>query len=373
MIIGVDGNEANVKNKVGTGQYTYSLLSQWQEKASVNNQFRIYLNSPARPEMPAENKYFRYSIFGPAKFWTQFALPIKLLFEKNKPDVFFSPAHYAPRFCPIKSVVTVHDLAYLTHPQDFRQKDFQQLKNWTKYSVNQADKVIAVSENTKKDLKKFYRLPAEKISVVYNGYDRNRFHLNLSAGETKKVQKKYHLPEKYLAFLGTLQPRKNIKSLIKAMPAVSQKFPETKLVIIGKKGWLYSDIFSLIENLNLKKSVVFTGFAPDEDVPYLLQGAQLFILPSLYEGFGITVAEAMACGTPVLVSKVSSLPEVAGQAGLFIENPQDEKEIGRKINKILGDKNLAEKLSQRGLRQAEKFSWKKCAQETLNVIKTASV
>ena len=369
MIIGIDGNEANVKNKVGTGQYTYSLLSQWQKKASVNNEFRIYLNSPTRPEMPSETKYFHYLVFGPAKFWTQFALPIKLFLEKNKSDVFFSPAHYAPRFCLIKSVLTIHDLAYLTHPKDFRRKDLQQLKSWTKYSVNRADKVIAVSENTKKDLKKFYRLPAEKINVVYNGYDRSRFHLNLSTEKTREIDKKYHLPEKYIVFLGTLQPRKNIKTLIKAMPAISQKFPEIKLVVIGKKGWLYSDIFSLVENLNLEKSVIFTDFIPDNEVPYILSGAKLFCLPSLYEGFGITVLEAMACGTPVLVSKVSSLPEVVGQAGLFIKNPQDEKEIGRKINKILGDKNLVKKLSQKGLKQVEKFSWKKCAEETLKIIK----
>lgn len=368
MIIGIDGNEANVKNKVGTGQYTYYLLGEWHNQARETQQFWVYLSTPPREEMPKETKYFRYLTFGPKKFWTQLALPIKLFLQRQKPDVFFSPAHYAPRFCPMPSVVTIHDLAYLTHPQEFKKRDLNQLKSWTRYSVKKADRVIAVSKNTKKDLEKFYDVKPDKITVVYNGFDNNRFHQHLSKTKIKKTLSIYNISGDYLVFLGTLQPRKNVTSLIKAMPKITKEHPNVKLVVIGKKGWLYSEIFSLVEKLNLKDQVIFTGFVPDEDVPYLLTGAQLFVLPSLYEGFGITVLEAMAVGTPVMASHVSSLPEVVGEAGILIENPKNYAEIAQKANEVLENKDYANKLVEAGLKQSEKFSWTKCAKETLRVM-----
>lgn len=371
MLIGVDGNEANVLNRVGTGQYTYYLLKHWQKIASTKNSFRIYLSSPPGSWLPKENSYFSYFVFGPSKFWTQLALPIKLFFEKNKPDVFFSPAHYAPRFSPIKTVVAIHDLAYLIHPKEFKKKDQQQLTAWTKYSVKQAQKIIAVSQNTKDDVVKFYQLPEKKITVIYNGFDQHRFHTNLAKNTSQKVKEKYQIEGDFLVYLGTLQPRKNLESLIKALPEIINKHPQIKLVVIGKKGWLYSTIFSLVESLNLTKAVVFTDFVPDDEVPFLIASAKVFVLPSLYEGFGITVLEAMACGVPVVVSKVSSLPEVVDEAGLYIDNPKNYAQIAQQINRILADEKLAEELAKKGLAQAKKFSWEKCAKETLEAIKTA--
>ncbi|MGI6278865.1 MAG: glycosyltransferase family 4 protein [Patescibacteria group bacterium] len=369
MLIGVNGNEANIINRVGTGQYTYYLLKHWQKLASPKNSFKIYLSSAPGSWLPKETAHFTYAIFGPGKFWTQLALPAKLFFEKDKPDVFFSPAHYAPRFCSIKSVVAIHDLAYLTHPKEFKKRDQKQLTAWTKYSVNQAQKIIAVSQNTKQDLLRFYQLPEKKIAVVYNGFDQNRFHTNLAKSTSQKVKDKYQIKGDYLVYLGTLQPRKNLESLIKALPEIANKNPQIKLVIIGKRGWLYSTIFSLVEALGLEKKVIFTDFVPDEEVPFLIAGAKAFVLPSLYEGFGITALEALACGVPVVVSKVSSLPEVVGEAGLYIDNPKNYAQIAQQVNKILASKKLAEDLIKKGLEQARKFSWENCAKETLEEIK----
>lgn len=371
MLIGVNGNEANVTNRVGTGQYTHYLLKHWQKIASPKNTFRIYLSSSPGNWLPKETVHFKYSVFGPGKFWTQLALPIKLIFKKDRPEVFFSPAHYAPRLCPTKSVVAIHDLAYLTHPKEFKKKDRQQLTSWTKYSVRQAQKIIAVSQNTKNDLIKFYQLPEEKIVVVYNGFDQNRFHTNLAKSTGQKIKEKYRVEGDYLVYLGTLQPRKNLESLIKALPEIISQHPKIKLVVIGKKGWLYSTIFSLVENLGLQEKVIFTDFVPDEEVPFLIAGARVFILPSLYEGFGITVLEAMACGVPVVVSKASSLPEVVGEAGLYIDNPKNYAQIAQQVNKILSGEKLAEELVKKGLVQTRKFSWEKCAQETLEAITNA--
>ena len=372
MIIGVDGNEANVSRRVGTGQYTLSLLKEWQKTASPVVRFLIYLSSPPNPWMPPKTSYFSYLVFKPKKFWTQLALPVKLFLQKEKPNVFFSPAHYLPRLTPpkVKKVVTIHDLAYYYYPQEFKRNDLWQLKNWTRYSVRKADQIIAVSENTKKDIVKFYHLSRSKISIVYNGYDTNRFYHPIPLSRIKKVKRKYHLKENedYVIYLGTLQPRKNIENLIKAIPQVSQRFNKLKWVIAGKKGWLYQSIFSLAKKLNIEKKLIFTDFVPDEEIPSLLAGAKLFVLPSFYEGFGITAIEAMACGTPVLVSHNSSLPEVVGRAGKYIENPQNYSEIAQKIEEILSDENLRKKLISKGLERVKKFSWQKCAQETLEVL-----
>ncbi|MBP8591214.1 glycosyltransferase family 4 protein [Candidatus Shapirobacteria bacterium] len=375
MIIGVDGNEANSEKRVGVGQYSLALLSFWQKWADEENQFRIYLHRLPQKDLPAPTPYFSYLSFGPQRFWTQFALPAKLYLQKEKPAVFFSPAHYSPRFSPLPTVLTIHDLAFFYYPKEFKTRDLWQLKRWTAYSVKKAQKVIAVSQNSKKDLIRFYHLPEEKIKVVYNGYDQQRFSFPQNKREIGRVRRKYQTGADYLLYVGTLQPRKNIISLIKAFPFIlnqDQRRRKTlKLVIAGKKGWLYENLFATVRELKLTPKVIFTDFVPDEDLPYLLGGARLFILPSLYEGFGLTALEAMACGAPVLVSKNSSLPEVVGKAGIYLENPEDLTEISQKVGQILDNRDLAETLREKGLKQAQKFSWEKCAHETLTVIQSS--
>ena len=377
MIIGVDGNEANTEKRVGVGQYSLALLGFWQKWANKENQFWVYLHGPANKKvLPPPCPYFSYLSFGPQRFWTQFALPAKLYFQKEKPSVFFSPAHYSPRFSPIPTVLTIHDLAFFYYPKEFKTRDLWQLKRWTAYSVKKAQKIIAVSQNSKNDLIRFYGLPEEKISVVYNGYDRERFSPKKNKREIGRVRKKYQTGADYLLYVGTLQPRKNIISLIKAFPFIlnqDQRRRKTlKLVVAGKKGWLYENLFSAVRELKLTEKVIFTDFVPDEDLPYLLSGAKLFVLPSLYEGFGLTALEAMACGAPVLVSKNSSLPEVVGEAGLYLENPEDLQEISQKVGQILDNRDLAASLAKKGLEQAQKFSWEKCARQTLDLIQKTS-
>ena len=305
MIIGVDGNEANTEKRVGVGQYSLALLGFWQKWANKENQFWVYLHGPANEKiLPPPRPYFSYLPFGPQKFWTQFALPAKLYFQKEKPGVFFSPAHYSPRFSPIPTVLTIHDLAFFYYPQEFKTRDLWQLKRWTAYSVKKARQIIAVSQNSKKDLIRFYRLPDEKISVVYNGYDRERFSPKKNKREIGRARKKYQTGADYLLYVGTLQPRKNIISLIKAFPSIlnqDQRRRKTlKLVIAGKKGWLFEPLFARVHELGLDERVHFLGFVADEDLPALFSGALAFVLPSLYEGFGFPVLEAMACGCPVV-------------------------------------------------------------------------
>lgn len=173
MIIGIDGNEANVREKVGVSVYTLELLRYFKKRASEKQKFVIYLRAEPQNDLPKENTFFRYEVIKSPALWRDIFLPAKL-YTSIRPDVFFSPAHYTPRFCPVPTVVTIHDLAYEYYPEEFRKNDLIKLKNWTKHAVKNASQVIAVSENTKRDIIKFYKVPEEKIAVVYNGFNKSK-------------------------------------------------------------------------------------------------------------------------------------------------------------------------------------------------------
>ena len=367
MLIGIDGNEANVFEKVGANVYAWNILQQLYQKSQKDSlQFKIYLKNKPLLDFPPENQNWRYEIFGPRKLWTQWRLPLQLFLKKPKPNVFFTPGHYAPRFSPIPTVISIMDLAFLKFPQDFREQDLQQLKSWTAYSVKNTSHILTISKNTKKDIVQCYGIEPNKITVTYPGYDRKRFKVQ-SATQLAKLKTKYEIKGDYLIYIGTLQPRKNVVRLIEAFSTLNS--PNLKLVIVGKKGWLYEDIFKTTQRLNLDQQVIFTNFIPEKELPILLRGARAYVLPSLYEGFGIPVVEAMACEVPVVVSKVSSLPEIVGQAGVYIDNPESIKSIFEALKKVLKfSKKEKRRLIAKGLKQVQQFSWEKCAQKTLEIL-----
>lgn len=362
MTIGLDGNEANVKNRVGSGQYAFSML---QEFARVKNKnFVVYLKEKPVPDLPKESVNFKYKVFGPKKLWTQFALPIKLTIG-NKPDIFFTLGHYGPRFSATPYAVTIFDLSYLYYPELFNKDDLYQLTSWSKYSINSAKHIFAISQSTKEDVVKKYKIDPTKITVTYMGFNRKLFKPQPESAITQ-AKAKYKIKGEYIIFVGTLQPRKNIERLVEAF---SQIKGDTKLVIVGKKGWMYDHIFSKVKKLNLESRVIFTDFVPETDLPALISGAKLYTLPSLYEGFGIPVIEAQSCGTPVVVSNTSSLPEVVGESGIKVD-PNSTISIKQGIEKVLTSPTLASELRQKGFKNALKFSWQKCATETLKVLES---
>ena len=397
MIIGVDGNEANVKNRVGTGQYAFELLKQFAKdlpagKAGKKHQFLIFLKDQPLYDLPSETINFKYKVFGPKKFWTQFALPIKLTFglpggkAGSKPNVLFSTAHYLPRFCPVPTVVTIHDLSFLHYPEMFRKSDLYQLKIGSQYSINHATHIIAVSQTTKDDIVKNYQVDSAKITVTYEGYDQSRFKPQ-SESDINRMKKKYQIDGDYIIFVGTLQPRKNLERLIEAFASIvhsSQlivngekktvnREPLTdnlSLVIAGKKGWLYDSIFAKVKELNLSQRVIFTGYVPDEDIPVLISGAKAYVLPSLWEGFGIPVIEAQACGVPVIVSNASSLPEIVKDSGILVD-PKSVKSIADGIKKVLTNDRTRSDLVKKGFTNIKRFSWQNCAKQTLEVLEKA--
>lgn len=367
MKIGIDGNEANIKNRVGSNIYAFEVL--WHlYKLNTSDIYNIYLrNKPL--DLPPERKNWHYQVFGPQICWTQFALPLKLYLGKEKPDVFFTPGHYAPRFCPCPSVISILDTSYLLFPNYFRKHDLYQLKNWSSYSIKKARKIITISQSSKKDLLKYYQVNENKIEVIYPGFDKERFYLNLDQNKTAEISKKYGLVNPYILFVGTLQPRKNVIRLVEAFEKLATQYANLNLVIVGKKGWIYDKTIKRINSSPQKDKIKLIGFVEDKDLPYIYKKASCFVLPSLYEGFGIPVAEAQSVGIPVVISNNSSLPEVAGEAGILID-PYNINSIAQGLNKALTlNPKEKEDIISNGLEQVKKFSWEKCAEQIYNEIK----
>jgi len=363
MTIGIDGNEANVACKVGVSVYTSNLLHYFKSQSGENLQFIIYLRKPPLPDMPASSSFFKYEIVWGPLLWSQFFLPFHLWLYKlrgNSLNSFFSPAHYIPRWCPFKTVVTIHDLSYLYFPAEFLKKDLYQLKNWTKYSLQHATKIIAVSKTTKKDIMHEYHMPDEKVTVIYNGYN----HRQTSSSSPLP---KNNFP--YFLYIGTLQPRKNLNVLIAAFSQFHKTHPNYKLILAGKKGWLYESIFKQAEQLNMQESIVFPGFVTDEEKDSLYTHAAAFILPSLYEGFGIPLLEAMAHGCPVISSFSSSLPEVGGEACLYFD-PKNSADLVEKMTFLTTNVEMTKDLIRKGKKRIESFSWNETGKNTLHILQS---
>ncbi len=330
MLIGIDGNEANNKDRVGIGQFAFGVISAL-EKTDKKNSYLIYLKAPPVEDLPKERPRWKYLVFGPKKYWTQFALPLKLFTQKEKLAVFYSPSHYAPRFSPVPTVISLMDLWHHRHPEQFDKKDLYQLTKWEGYSVKKAKHIITISEFSKREIVDIYKLSENRITVAYPGFTNFQFSiLNFKSNFNSKILKvknKYGIKGDYLLYLGTLQPKKNIEGLIRAFAllVIKHQSPIT-LVIAGKKGWLYEKIFELVKELKLENKVIFNGFVGEEEKPFLLAGAKLFVFPSLYEGFGLPVLEAMQCGVPVLASRVTSIPEL-GVDAVHYADPYDPVDI----------------------------------------------
>lgn len=373
MLIGIDGNEANIQNRVGVNQYGYELLwaifkleEQWKNEHKVV----VYLKNPPLADMPKQSEHFKYKILPGKSIWIIKNLMPSLFFDKEKPDVFFSPSHYTPPISLVPRVCSIMDLGYLEFSGQFRKYDFWQLKLWSAWSIFVSKVVFAISNSTKDDIVRHYPFASKKVVVTHLAHDKRRFNTSIPGRDVRRVKKKYSIVGNYVLFLSTLKPSKNIEGLLEAFSTLVSKYPKTQLVIAGKKGWFYTNIFRKAKSLGLEKSVIFTDFVPEKDKPALIAGAKVFALPSFWEGFGLDVLNAMACGVPVVVSDKGSLPEVAGEAGIAV-NPYNISEIAFGLNKVLSMSEVQYKdLVKKGLVQAEKFSWEATAKKTLKVLET---
>ncbi len=366
MLIGIDANEANLtQNRVGINQYAFSLIHALHDIKTDHN-FIIYLKNAPLEDLPKESGNLQYRVIPFPKFWTQTRLPFDLYNHSPRPDVFFSATHYAPRFTPIPSVISIMDLGFLDTPEQFASKDYNQLKNWTAYSVKNASKIIAISEYTKRDVIRIYGKDEKDVAVTQLAYNKNLFKPITNQTTINKVLAKYKIERPFFFFLGSLRPSKNIEGLIKSF-GHSHSLAKHMLVIGGRKGWLYEQIFELVKELKLEKRIIFTGFLPDPDLPTLMSASDAFVMPSFIEGFGIPILEAMACGTPVVISNIASLPEVGGDAAIYVD-PRDPNSIADGLSRAVKERGKFVKL---GLERVKLFDWAKTAQETLMVLESA--
>ncbi|MCL6096461.1 MAG: glycosyltransferase family 4 protein [Patescibacteria group bacterium] len=386
MKIGINGYEAVVPrfgfdnktglpNRVGSGEFCYQLLLALSKIDKIN-EYSIFLPSKPTSDMPKASPKWKYVVFSSRKLWTLLGLSGKLVLGKNKIDVFFSPTHYLPFATSAPSIITILDVSYLYYPELFKKKDLYQLKLWGGYSIKKAKKIITISNSSKNDIIKMYGKKAEDVSVAYPGIKQE-----LSFGQKElsmdELNKKFGIKGDYILFVGTLQPRKNLVRLVEAFSRLKDVRPKTddlspkseilSLVVVGKKGWQFEDILNAPKKYGVENRVKFLDSVSDKELPSFYKNALCFVIPSLYEGFGLPVLEAMKYGCPVLTSSISSLPEAGGDAAMYF-NPEDVFDIAEKINKVISDPSLRDEMVKKGYNQIKKFSWEKTAKETLKVL-----
>jgi glycosyltransferase involved in cell wall biosynthesis len=297
-------------------------------------------------------------------FWEQVIQPWSV--RNARLDLIHEPAFVGPQASTCPFVVTIHDLSFLTYPQNFPVLNRAYLRAFTRLSVRRARRIIAVSESTKRDLIRYYGVEPAKVDVVHNGVDPG-FH-PLPAAKVAEFRRRRNLPDRFILFVGTLEPRKNVSRLIDAYALLSE--PRLPLMLLGGKGWFYDEIFARVRMLGLQGEVTFVGYVESDELPSWYNAATLFVYPSLYEGFGLPPLEAMACGTPVVASNTSSLPEVVGQAGLLVD-PASSEALAAAMQRVLEQPELQAEMRSAGLAQAQSFSWEKTAASTVGCYQRA--
>jgi glycosyltransferase involved in cell wall biosynthesis len=361
-----------VHRHAGLGRYAHELLSAALAVAPEHDYRVLYYMAGAGrgPEAPLDRLPAQVLRL-PAKPWRMSVLlahyaRLNMDAWIRGGDVFHATDHLLPPLRRSKLVFTVHDLIYLFYPQYHLPLNRWYLTLMMPRFLRRADAIIAVSENTRRDVARLLKIPAERMTVIYEGVSA-AYSPALPPHEVARVRARYGLPERYLLFLGTLEPRKNLGALLAAYHALlARGVPLPRLVIAGRKGWLFEPIFERVRALGLAEQVCFTDWVPEADAPPLLAGAEAFVYPSVYEGFGLPPLEAMACGTPVITSTASSLPEIAGDAALLVA-PDDTAGLAQAIERVLSDAALRADLRARGLARAAQFTWEAAARQTLAV------
>lgn len=359
----------SVQGHAGLGRYAGELATALQATCPSDEQLALFINdSQARPPQPPLDTLpvvRRRLANKPWRMGTLLGHYLRLAQDGwvGAPDVFLATDHLLPHFRRTCAVFTLHDLIFRFFPEVHLPLNRWFLTLMMPRFLQAADAVIAVSECTKQDAVRCYGIPEAKIHVIYEGVN-THFRPVEDPNHLAAVRRRYGLADRYLLYVGTIEPRKNLLTLFEAVRVADLN--DVQLVIVGKKGWLYGPTFEAVRRMGLEDRVLFTGFVPDVDLPGLYQAAEAFVFPSLYEGFGLPVLEAMACGTPVVCSAAASLPEVAGQAALLVP-PKEVSAWATALASLLSDATLRAELSQRGLRQAARFSWEKAAHQTRQV------
>lgn len=353
----------------GVGTHAYNIASRIAESSDFECELLLYdfmnhhksaeILSKRIPGTPIlQNNILPYGIY--AKIWDYVPISYNHLFGSDA-DIYHFFNFIVPPKTKGKIINTVHDLVFYTFPETMDKSNYRRMTANTKRSCDMSDIVITVSENSRRELMTYMNIPENKIRIVYNGVNHDMF--NRNAPENTDIS----LPSDYILYIGTLEPRKNLLTLLEAYSKTHASKEGVKLVIAGANGWEYKEIYRKARAL--KTEVIFTGYIPSEKLPSLYKSAKVFAFPSLYEGFGIPPLEAMACGTPVVSTNVSSLPEVVGDAAVTVQNPKSAAELADALDRAVYDENLIKQCTEKGFAQAEKFTWEKSAQSVINIYK----
>lgn len=362
MRIGIDARLVYY-TQAGIGQYITRLVKALAD-VDQENEFILLQSRKDRSVIVNQPNFRRASVWTPSHHrleqWT-----LRLEISRLDMDLLHSPDFIPPFRRNCKSVITVHDLAFLLYPH-FLTQESARYYSQIDQAVRRTDHIIAVSEATKHDLVQRLGVPESKVSVIYEASARQ--YRQLPADEARRyVSSKYDLNEDYIFFVSTIEPRKNVPGLLKAYRGLLDAYKlKVKLVLAGGQGWLSDEVLATVEKLNLSEQVRFLGRVPSADLPFLYNAARLLVHPSFYEGFGLPPLEAMACGTPVVVSNVSAMPEVVGDAGVMVD-PNDISEMTVGMYRVLTDDQLRAEMIHKGLARAACFSWDKAAHQTLEL------
>ncbi len=355
MRIAVDASRTTVARRTGTERYALELLRALLARDTANRYCLYFRDDPPTDLLPA-GSHITTRVIRLPRLWTHLGLAAALW--SSRPDVTFVPAHTLPLVFPGPAVVTVHDLGYRFFPEAHTAWSRRYLDWSTRRSARRATLVLADSEATRRDLITLYGIPEGKVRVVYPGVDARLAPVRETA-VLARVRARYRLPDRYLLFVGTLQPRKNIQRLVQAYAAAELYRQGIGLVLAGARGWLFDPVWTAGV-----PGVVETGYIVDDDLAALYSGAEALVFPSLYEGFGFPVLEAMRCGTPVIASTTSSLPELAGNAALLVD-PLDVTALAVAMLRLVSDRSLRGQLVAAGLTQAAHFTWGRAADAVL--------
>jgi len=364
-IIGIDASRSNTAQRTGTEYYSFEIIKEILKFKREGVLFRLYSKTPLdyiERDDGVENKVMSFP-----KLWSQIRLSFEIF--RNPPSVLFVPAHTIPLYHGKKTVVTLHDVGFKYFPELYTPLE-RYYHNWCmKFSLKHAKEIIAISEATKEDLIKLYEADPKKITVIYHGYDKEKYFLK------KEKSEKLEKISPYIYFIGRLEAKKNITTLVKAFAILKQDEQiKHKLVLAGRPGYMYEEIKELINSLDpkIKSDIVELGYVSDEDAPMYMRNADIFAFPSNFEGFGMPLVEAMASGVPVVASDTTSIPEVVAGAGL-LHNVHDPKELAEKLGILINNPQEYKKFQELGLDRASCFNWDDAAKKTLEVIERAAL
>lgn len=359
MKIGIDLSILNV-NQAGTATYVNNLAKALK---IVDNENDYLFFAVKHYHSMSRHKTFRTRMETIYRdlLWTHGVLSYKTLLAKV--DILHMPANIIPIVTSCPTIVTLHDTIILKETQIFPIWQRNYFRVFMPLSAKRSSHILTNSKHSKHDICKYLNIIPDKVTVTYLASSPD--FKQISDMEISKIRQKYNLGS-YILTVGALEPRKNINRLLEAFALLRERRLPYQLIHVGPKGWFYDEVFSNVYRLQLQDSVRFLGKVDLDDLVGLYNAASVFVFPSLYEGFGLPVLEAMACGCPVVTSKLSSLPEVVGDAGLTI-NPYDVQQLAKTIQQVLEDEALAKDMRQRGVERSKMFSWKRCAEETLNV------